>query len=51
MDVGAYFMLGWDEEVLLPQGGHSLVLLVHLHFGRIPEAGPLQLLHLASHRG
>lgn len=44
-------MLGRDEEVLLSQRGHRLVLLVHLHLGRVPQAGTLQLLHLAGHGG
>ena len=40
--------LGWHEEVVLLEGGHSLVLGGHFHLHRVMQRCPLQLGNLGS---
>lgn len=44
----SHLELGRHEQVVLPEGGHSLVLVGHLHLHRVLQRCPLQLRHLGS---
>ena len=50
-DVLAHLVLGGNEEVLLSESVHGAVLCIDLHFDRVLQARPLQLLHLCGHGG
>jgi len=47
--LGSHLVLRWDEEVLLPQGVNSGVLLGNFHLDWVNQASSLQLGHLIGH--